>query len=365
MAESVDAPHSKCSDKYREGSSPSLPKWSLIIYFNNKYKTMSLLIIGATGTIGRQIAKEALAEGFKVKCLVRSLRKGSFLKEWGAELVYGDLSIKQTLPKTLKGVTCIIDASTTRPYGFLTSEAIDWIGKRDFLEIAKRAKVKKYIFLSILGGHKNQHIPFIQLKLRFEKQLLASGIKFSIFYIPNLFQGVISQYAVAILDQQPIILPNTEKRAMYIDARDIANSVVKSLKLPIKQDIRIPLVTGESWNPREIVDICQKLSGQKAKVISGQNLIIELLASFFKLFKWSWSISEQLSFVDIKTKEADTVSYSEKNLLKESYMYDEGCLNKVDTSSFNNLDSFLKDYFGVMLRKLKELNIKRLEKPIF
>jgi uncharacterized protein YbjT (DUF2867 family) len=154
----------------REGSSPSLPKWNLIINFYIKY--MSLLIIGATGTIGRQIAKKALSEGFKVKCLVRNLRKASFLKEWGADLVYGDLCIAQSLPNTLKGVTCIIDASTTRPYEFLTSEAVDWIGKNNLLELAKKAKIKKYVFLSILNGHKKDNIPFMELKLRFEKKLL-------------------------------------------------------------------------------------------------------------------------------------------------------------------------------------------------
>lgn len=332
--------------KYREGSSPSLPKWNLVTNLYTKY--MSLLIIGATGTVGRQIAKKALSEGFKVKCLVRNLRKGSFLKEWGAELVYGDLCIKQSLPNTLKGVTCIIDASTTRPYEFLTAEGVDWVGKNNLLDIAKQANIKKYIFLSILDGHKKEHISFMELKLRFEKRLVDSGIGYTIFYLPSLFQGVISQYAVSILDQQTIVIPNSENGMMYIDAQDISNSVVKSLSFPLEKNRRIPLVTRENWTPQEIIQACEKFSGQKAKTLYTPNFILQLSASFFKLFKWSWSLSEQLNFVD-----------STNTLSKETY------INKVDTSGYNRLEFFLKDYFSVMLKKLKELNIKKSESPIF
>ena len=90
---------------------------------------MSILVIGGTGTLGRQIVKQALDEGYQVKCLVRDFRRGAFLKDWGAELIYGDLSIPSTIPTALKGVNTIIDSATIRSTSSYTSEAIDWRGK--------------------------------------------------------------------------------------------------------------------------------------------------------------------------------------------------------------------------------------------
>ena len=193
---------------------------------------MSILVIGGTGTLGRQIVKQALDEGYSVKCLVRDFRRSAFLKDWGAELVYGDLSIPSTLPLALKGVKIVIDSATIRSTSNYTSETIDWKGKLALIEASKLVGIKKFIYFSVLNASKNPSIPLLDLKVRMENELAKSGLNYTVFQCSGFFQGLISQYALPVLESETIWLPGDSEPIAYLDTQDAAKAVVQTLTNP-------------------------------------------------------------------------------------------------------------------------------------
>ena len=169
---------------------------------------MSLLIVGGTGTLGRQIVLQALTKGYKVRCLVRNLRKANFLKEWGVELVFGDLNLPETIPPCLYGVTAIIDASTSRSYELGALKKVDWEGKLALIEAAETAKIEQFVFCSTLNVEYFSDIPLMKMKQGIEINLKKSKINYTIFRLSGFYQGLIEQYGIPLLEDLPIWITN-------------------------------------------------------------------------------------------------------------------------------------------------------------
>ena len=98
---------------------------------------MQVLIVGATGTLGRQIARRALETGHEVRCMVRSPRRASFLQEWGCELTRGDLLEPDSLDYALEGQGAVIDAATARATDSGSTYSVDWTGKQNLFAALK------------------------------------------------------------------------------------------------------------------------------------------------------------------------------------------------------------------------------------
>nr|YP_010156049.1 Ycf39 [Cumathamnion serrulatum]QQY85283.1 Ycf39 [Cumathamnion serrulatum] len=312
---------------------------------------MSLLVIGSTGTLGRQVVRRALNEGFQVKCLVRNFRKASFLKEWGAQLVYGDLTLPETIPMTFYGITAIIDTSTSRENDLHNARQIDLIGKSILIEAAKKAKIKHYIFFSILNANKFSNIPLINLKLLIENKLVQSNLNYTIFCVSGFFQGLINQYAVPILDQKSIWVTGESASISYINTQDIAKISIKSLSIIQSKNKILPLVGNKAWSSSEIIDLCEKISGKRAKISKISILTLKVLKQIAHLFEWSWNISERLAFIEVLSK-GENLNTSMGETLN---------ILRLDSNDIEFLETYFEEYFQKIMNKLKQLNYKDLD----
>ena len=313
---------------------------------------MSLLIIGGTGTLGRQIVLQALTKGYQVRCLVRNFRKASFLKDWGAELVYGDLSRPETVPPCLKGITAIIDASTSRADELDSLKRVDWEGKLCLIEAAKVAKIERFIFFSTQNIEQFETIPLMKIKNGIEIKLKKSTIPYTIFRLTGFYQGLIEQYAIPILENLSIWVTNENTYISYMDTQDIAKFCMRSFQISQTKNQVFLLNGSKGWGSSEIITLCEQLAGQQAKIQYIPIFILKLTSKFFGFFEWGQNISNRLAFIEILNTK-DNFSKSTVKLYK---------IFKMENSELIQLDDYFLEYFIRLLKRLRDINFEDVQK---
>jgi uncharacterized protein YbjT (DUF2867 family) len=313
---------------------------------------MSLLIVGGTGTLGRQIVLRALTKGYPVRCLVRNFRKANFLKEWGAELIYGDLSIPETIPPCFQGITAVIDASTSRPSDIYPIETVDWYGKLALIEAAKIAKVQRFIFCSIQNPEQFANIPLMRIKHAIEIKLEQKEIPYTIFRLTGFYQAFIEQYAIPILENLPIWITQEKLGASYIDTQDAAKFCLRALQLPDTKNKTFCIEGPGCWFASEIIAICEKFTGQLAKVYTIPVFLLEIITECLGFFEWGQNISDRLAFIKLASANKDS----------EALRHDLNKIFKVKGEELSVLDDYLALYYLRLVKRLTGLNFEDLQK---
>jgi uncharacterized protein YbjT (DUF2867 family) len=310
---------------------------------------MTLLIVGATGTLGRQVTRRALDEGYEVRCLVRGFKKAAFLKEWGAELVKGDLCDPESLTAALKGITAVIDAATTRPTDSLSIRQVDWEGKVALIQAAKAANVERFIFFSILDAEKYPDVPLMQIKSCTETFLAESGLNYTILRPCGFLQGLIGQYAIPILERQSVWVMGDTSPIAYMDTQDIAKFAIRALKVPETANQSFPVVGSRAWGAYEIIRLCERLSGQEAKVSRMPIGLLRTVRRIARFFQWGWNLSDRLAFTEV-------IATGKPLQASMDRTYE---VFGIDPKEITTLEAYMQEYFNRIMKKLRELDYEK------
>jgi uncharacterized protein YbjT (DUF2867 family) len=110
---------------------------------------MKVLVLGATGGTGREIVREAGAQGHSVVALVRSKVKASELA--GAELVEGDARDEQAVSRALEGCSGVVSALGT-PMSPFSEVTLLSVATRALVKAMEGRNVRRLVCITGLGA---------------------------------------------------------------------------------------------------------------------------------------------------------------------------------------------------------------------
>ena len=132
---------------------------------NDRTAQPKILVLGATGGTGRLIVNQAVARGYDVVALVRSLEKASDIK--GAKLIVGDARDERSLREALKGRDAVISALGT-PAGPVREVTLLSTATRALVNTMKVEHVSRLVCITGIGaGDSAGHGGFLFDKLIF------------------------------------------------------------------------------------------------------------------------------------------------------------------------------------------------------
>ena len=185
-------------------------------------KTTRILVVGSTGRNGSSIVEALEAAGARPRTMVRDLAKAKEKAGAGVQRdwVVGDLRDPASLDAALKGVTVVINAAaTTQLQGENDTAAVDREGTRNLVDAAKRAGVKRIVFItgmSVYSPPPQMPPPMLKAfgdKREAEKILAASGLE----YVTLRPTGILPRPAGAwkiTLAGSPTYKPTREEQTM-------------------------------------------------------------------------------------------------------------------------------------------------------
>ncbi len=144
---------------------------------------MTVLAVGATGSIGSLVVEEALRQGHSVRALVRSPEKARSLPQ-ETEIAIGDLTRPSTLAPALEGIDAIVFTHGSDGAGKVGSENVDYGGVRNILTAlgpqSARIALMTAIGVTNRTGSYNVSTESHDWKRRAERLVRSSGLPYTI-----------------------------------------------------------------------------------------------------------------------------------------------------------------------------------------
>ena len=210
---------------------------------------MTILVTGATGTIGRQVVDQLVKRGADARALVRDPAKANLPA--GVAVSQGDLLDVDSLRGAFSGVSTLFLLNAVVPDEFTQALTA--------LNLAREAGIERFVYLSVIHSDRYVNVPHFAGKFGVERMIEQMGFQATIlrpaYFMNNelMIKDVVTAYSV-------YPMPIGSKGLAMIDARDIGE--IAAIELIRRETSAAPL-------PLERINLVgpETLTGAKAAAI--------------------------------------------------------------------------------------------------
>lgn len=191
---------------------------------------MTILVTGATGTIGRQVVEQLVKRDAPVRALLRDPAKASF--PHGVDVVQGDLLDVDSLRQAFAGVSTL----------FLLNAVVadEFTQALVALNVAREAGIERIVYLSVIHSDVYVNVPHFAGKFAVERMIEQMGLNATIlrpaYFMSNdlAIKNVVTDYGI-------YPMPIGTKGLAMVDPSDIAEVAAIALLRRAHSPVPLPL----------------------------------------------------------------------------------------------------------------------------
>jgi uncharacterized protein YbjT (DUF2867 family) len=216
----------------------------------------TILVTGATGTVGRDVTKQLARKGAALRAGVRDQAKAR--KQFGADIALAtfDFEDAASFPGALKGVEKVFLLPPLMPNQMEVANA--------FADAAKRTGVRHIVKLSAIGADTGPPYTFGKWHASNEQHIRESGLAFT-FLRPNSFMQNFMNYFPP--RDGTIYLPWGDGKASLVDTRDIAAVAAEALTSDGHEGKTYTLTGPAALGIAEVASILSEVAGREINYV--------------------------------------------------------------------------------------------------
>ena len=232
----------------------------------------TVLIAGSTGYLGKFAVRAFKQRGYRVRALTRSEERlgqpGPFtapsVAEFVDEVFVGEITKPDTLDGLMDGVDLVFSSiGISRQRDGLTFEQIDHQANRLLIELAKKASVEKFVYVSLWGQDEIRHLEIVRAHEKVVTALEESGLPYCVVRPSGYFSdmGVLLDMA---LKGRSFLVGAGENQFNPIHGADLAEVCVDGME---SDEPEIGAGGPDTMTQRQAAELAFEVLGKPAKIV--------------------------------------------------------------------------------------------------